>query len=167
MGKFKDFIMGPFEDWKENPILSPTGGFQSKAVYNPSVIEQGGEFLMFYRAEAEDGLTGRIAFSKSSDPLHFDAAPEPILVPDQDYDRGGCEDPRVVRFEDTYFLFYVGNSGHYHISNICLAISKNLSDWEKIGRLLEARKDSWCSRQAGLRCYMERKGVNHAQKVSQ
>ncbi|MBW1669425.1 MAG: hypothetical protein JRJ66_15550 [Deltaproteobacteria bacterium] len=143
MGKFKDFIMGPFEDWKENPILSPTGGFQSKAVYNPSVIEQGGEFLMFYRAE------------------------EPILVPDQDYDRGGCEDPRVVRFEDTYFLFYVGNSGHYHISNICLAISKNLSDWEKIGRLLEVRKDSWCSRQAGLRCYMERKGVNHAQKVSQ
>ncbi len=59
-----DFPIGPFEDYGANPILSPSRGFQSRGVYNPSVIEEGDLFWMLYRAEGDDGFTGRIGLAK-------------------------------------------------------------------------------------------------------
>jgi predicted GH43/DUF377 family glycosyl hydrolase len=57
---------------------------------------------MFYRAETDDGLTGRIGLAESHDGFHFTCNPEPVLTPDEDFDKGGCEDPRIVKFEETY-----------------------------------------------------------------
>ncbi len=142
-----DFPIGPFTDYEENPILSPRGGFQSKRHYNPTVIEEGGIFYMLYRAETDDGLTGRIGLAESHDGFHFACNPEPVLTPDEDFDRGGCEDPRIVKFEETYYLTYVGNSQRYHVSNICLAASKDLLDWTKHGSVLSPRDGSWNSGQ--------------------
>jgi predicted GH43/DUF377 family glycosyl hydrolase len=59
------FSVGPFEDYSDSPILAPSNGLQSKAVYNPSVIVQNGRFWMPSRAETDDGLTGRIAIAQS------------------------------------------------------------------------------------------------------
>lgn len=86
---------------------------------------------MLYQAKTDDGLTGRIEIAQSNDGFNFISHPEPILEPDEDFDRGGCEDPRVAKVGDTYFLIYVGNSRTYHRSNICLATSRYLFHWEK------------------------------------
>lgn len=102
---------------------------------------------MLYRAETDDGLTGRIGLAESHDGFHFACNPEPVLTPDEDFDRGGCEDPRIVKFEETYYLTYVGNSQRYHVSNICLAASKDLLDWTKHGSVLSPRDGSWNSGQ--------------------
>jgi len=142
-----DFPIGPFTDYEENPILTPRGGFQSKGLYNPTVIGEGNIFYMLYRAETDDGHTGRIGLAKSYDGFHFTCNPEPVLTPDEDFDRGGCEDPRIVKFEETYYLTYVGNSQRYHVSNICLAISKDLVHWTKHGSVLSPRDGSWNSGQ--------------------
>lgn len=56
---------------------------------------------MLFKAEAEDELTGRIGLAKSSDGIQFSMHPEPVIVPSADFDKFGCEDPRVVRFKDT------------------------------------------------------------------
>ncbi len=145
MMKGNDFPLGPFEDYPGNPILVPSKGFQSKAVFNPTVVKEEERFWMLYRAETGDGLTGRIGIAQSTDGFHFTPHPGPVLGPDEDFDRGGCEDPRVAKLGDTYFLFYVGNSQKYHVSNICLATSKDLLQWRKHGPVLEARKGAWGS----------------------
>lgn len=142
-----DFPIGPFTDYEKNPILAPTEGFQSKRLYNPAVIEDEGIFYMLYRAETDDGLTGRIGLAKSHDGFHFTCYSEPILTPGEDFDRGGCEDPRVVKLEETYYLTYVGNSQRYHVSNICIATSRDLSHWTKHGSVLCPRSGLWNSGQ--------------------
>ena len=147
MMKAEDFPVGPFKDYPGNPLLAPSEGFQSRAVFNPTVIKEGSRFRMLYRAETEDGLTGRIGIAQSSDGFYFTPHPEPVLIPDKDFDRGGCEDPRVAKVGDTYFFFYVGNSRKYHASNICLATSEDLLRWRKHGPVLEAREGAWDSGQ--------------------
>ena len=147
MMKANDFPVGPFEDYAGNPILTPSKGFQSRGVYNPTVIKEESSFWMLYRAETKDGLTGSIGIAQSTDGFYFTPHPEPVLIPDKDFDRGGCEDPRVAKVGDTYFLFYVGNSRKYHVSNICLATSKDLIQWKKHGAVLEAREGTWDSGQ--------------------
>jgi predicted GH43/DUF377 family glycosyl hydrolase len=142
-----NFPIGPFEDFDGNPILTPSKGFQSKGVFNPSVVKEEDRFWMLYRAEANDGLTGRIGIAQSIDGFLFSPRPEPVLSPDEDFDKGGCEDPRVAKVGDTYFLVYVGNSEKYHVSNICLATSKDLFHWRKHGPVLDAKKGAWDSGQ--------------------
>lgn len=142
-----NFPIGPFKDYVENPILRPTGGFQSKGVYNPTVFKEGKTIHMLYRAESNDGLTGRIGLAKSDDGFRFSCYQEPVLTPREDFDCGGCEDPRLVRFGETYYLTYVGNSKRYHVSNICIATSKDLLHWTKHGPVLTPRHGSWDSGQ--------------------
>jgi len=100
---------------------------------------------MLYRAAAGDGCTGRIGLAWSEDGIHFTRHPQPVIVPEYDYNAGVCEDPRIVRFGDTYWLTYVGN-GREGPGHICLASSKDLFHWEKHGSILQPAKD-WDSRQ--------------------
>ncbi len=134
-----------FRDYEGNPILEPTGeGFDAERVYNPAVIIMDGIFYMFYRAEAGDGCTGRIGLAKSQDGIHFTCLSEPVIVPEHDYETRGCEDPRIVRIGDVFYLTYVSNgSGTGHV---CLATSKDLLHWEKQGSILQPAK-SWDSHQ--------------------
>jgi len=34
----------------------------------------------------------------------------PFITPDQDFDRYGCEDPRVTELEGVYYTFYTGSA---------------------------------------------------------
>jgi len=140
-------MIGPFIDHPENPIMKPSEGFTSKAIYNPTVIKEGRRFYMLFRGEEGDGLTGKIGLAKSDDGIHFYCHPSPVIVPSEEFDRSGCEDPRVVKFNDTYFLTYVGNSQGYNLSNICLATSRDLINWKKHGPILKAGVKGWESGQ--------------------
>ncbi len=134
-------------DYEHNPILTPTTGFEAKAVYNPAVVIVDGIFWMLYRAEAGDECTGRIGLAKSEEGIHFSRRPEPVIVPEYDYEAGGCEDPRIVRIGDAFYLTYVGCPGKGEGCHICLATSKDLVRWEKHGPVLQPAH-AWASRQA-------------------
>lgn len=135
-------MIGPFLDFKKNPVLMPGSGFDSKGAFNPAVIREGDNYLMLYRAESlEDSLTGRIGLARSRDGFRFVKHPEPVIVPDKDFDRFGCEDPRLVKIGDTYYLTYVSNCGRYERGNICLAPSRTLMHWEKHGTTRKPQKD--------------------------
>jgi predicted GH43/DUF377 family glycosyl hydrolase len=56
-------------------------------------------------------------------------------VPDSPFDQAGCEDPRVVRFGETYYMTYAGNMGGGHDAQ-CLATSPDLIHWQKKGIVL-------------------------------
>ena len=135
----------PFGAWRrlsEAPIIAPRGGeWESAGTFNPAVIALGGKIVMLYRAQDKLG-TSRLGYAESSDGIHFSRHSAPVLSPETDYERdGGIEDPRLVRFGDTFYLTYTGYNKTD--AQLCLATSKDLIHWERKGILLPAYKGNW------------------------
>jgi len=119
----------------KSPVMEKRGtGFESKAVYNPSVIIENNTIYMLYRAESlYDKCSGKIGLAWSKDGIHFQRKPKPVLFPEYDYEKMGCEDPRIVKFNNTFYMFYVANRGSFKGIHIALASSNNLINWNKHG----------------------------------
>jgi predicted GH43/DUF377 family glycosyl hydrolase len=141
----QDGRIGPFGAWRrlsEAPIIAPRGdGWESAGTFNPAAISIGDKIVMLYRAQDKRG-TSRLGYAESSDGIHFARHSNPVLSPETDYERdGGIEDPRLVRFGDTYYLTYTGYNKKD--AQLCLATSKDLIHWERKGILLPAYKGNW------------------------
>ena len=135
----------PFGKWNRaalTPILSPQGkGWESAGAFNPAVIQAGDKIVMLYRAQDAKGVS-RLGYADSSDGIHFTRRPEPVFSPEADYEKGGgVEDPRLVRFGDTYYLTYTGYNTKD--AQLCLATLGDLIHWERKGVLLPAYKGNW------------------------
>ncbi|CAB50037.1 glycoside hydrolase family 130 protein [Pyrococcus abyssi] len=118
------------------PIIVPSeNGFDSRCSYNPAVIREGSTYVMLYRGESEDGLTGRIGLALSSDGVSFVKHPLPVLEPELGCEIMGVEDPRIVKIGKDYLMTYTGYDGK--IARLCLAISRNLLSWGKVGAIFD------------------------------
>jgi len=142
---FQDSARSSFGAWhraSENPVISPRGnGWESAGTFNPAVIAREGKFFMLYRAQDKNG-TSRLGYAESSDGIHFTRRAEPVLSPEEDYEKqGGVEDPRLVQFGDTYYLTYTGYNKKD--AQLCLATSKDLIHWERKGVILPPYKGRW------------------------
>jgi predicted GH43/DUF377 family glycosyl hydrolase len=90
---------------------------------------------MIYRAQSEPDLlkeshmsTAVIAAATSADGIHYDDR-RPLIKPDREFDLYGCEDPRVTKIDDTYYIFYTALGGYpFGPDNIKVAVgvSKDL-----------------------------------------
>ena len=129
------------------PILTPAGNsFERDRVYNPTVIVERETIYMIYRAEGKGTGTGVFGLAESNDGMNFIRYDNnPIFLPEREFEEGGCEDPRVVKFKQTYYLYYVGNSNKAP-GKICMATSKDLIQWKKQGEILQPHQD-WESKQ--------------------
>ena len=139
-----DWQIGPFEKYDGNPILTPRGTtWEAKDVFNPAAWTDGETVWLLYRAEDTTGAgvwngTSRIGLAASRDGLHFDREPAPVLEPTEDWERpGGCEDPRLVKVGDTFYLTYTAYDGQ--TARLALATSTDLHTWEKHGPLFPDR----------------------------
>jgi len=127
------FPLGPFVLLAANPIMGPTAGPHGTTnVYNPAAVVRQGQVCLLYRAHGPD-LVSRICLAESRDGVHFKRRHEPVLVPTEDYEARGCEDPRVTDVNGTYYLTYTGYDGATAL--LCLATSSDLVHWEKRGPL--------------------------------
>jgi predicted GH43/DUF377 family glycosyl hydrolase len=134
----------PFVKYDGNPILKPEGTtWQSKDIFNPAAWADGDSIWLLYRAEDSTGIgrwngTSRIGLAYTTDGLHFEREPDPVLEPDHDWELpGGCEDPRVVKIGDVFYLTYTGYDGQ--TARLAMASSTNLRSWEKHGVLFPDR----------------------------
>ena len=135
----------PFVDWhraSDDPIISPKGeSWESAGTFNPAVVFRDGKFIMLYRAQDKEG-TSRLGYAESKDGVHFKRRPEPVFSPETDYEKdGGVEDPRLVKFGDTYYLTYTGYNKKD--AQLCLATSADLIHWKRQGIILPAYKGRW------------------------
>lgn len=127
------FPLGPFEAFTGNPILHPQGdGWESANLYNPAAIVVDDSVVLLYRAHGHDRIS-RIGLATSTNGVDFAREGEPVLVPEEDYEAHGCEDPRISRIGETYYLTYTGNSGSN--AALCLATSTDLHEWTRHGPL--------------------------------
>src|SRR3984893_13507480 len=125
-----------------DPVLSPQGNsWESSGTFNPAVVFHRGGFVMLYRAQDGKG-TSRLGYGESSDGIRFTRGAQPVFVPAEEYEKdGGVEDPRLVKFGDTYYLTYTGYNKKD--AQLCLATSTDLIHWERKGIILPAYKGNW------------------------
>jgi beta-1,2-mannosidase len=134
---------GPWQRALDVPIFSPQGkSWESAGTFNPAVIVRYGTFVMLYRAQDANG-TSRLGYAESRDGIHFRRGLlRPVLAPETEYEMdGGVEDPRLQKFDNTYYLTYTGYNKKD--AQLCLATSRNLIDWERKGVILPAYKGNW------------------------
>lgn len=126
----------------ETPVISPRGnGWESASTFNPAVVIRDGKVVMLYRAQDQQG-TSRLGYAESRDGLRFTRRTEPVLSPVEDYEKdGGVEDPRLVQFDDTYYLTYTGYNKKD--AQLCPATSEDLVHWQRKGVILPAYKGHW------------------------
>ena len=139
-----DWQIGPFEKYDGNPILTPQGTtWEAKDIFNPAAWTDGETVYMLYRAEDTTGVgrwngPSRIGLATSGDGFRFERAPAPVLEPSEDWERpGGCEDPRLVRVNDRFYLTYTAYDGE--TARLALASSEDLRTWQKHGLVFPER----------------------------
>ncbi len=136
--------LGPFVKYEHNPILTPQGAtWEAKDVFNPAAWAEGDTLRLLYRAEDSTGIgqwngTSRIGLATSTDGLYFLREPEPVLSPTEPWELpGGCEDPRLVKVDDTFYLTYTAYDGQ--TARLALASSPDLRAWTRHGPVFPER----------------------------
>ena len=119
-----------------NPILVPDKDhyWESFATFNMSVVKQGKTFYGVYRAfGGEDKLRAPkqvsiIGIGRGKDGKNFEER-RPFITPEEEWEKYGCEDPRITYFEGNYYIFYTALSKYpFEASGIkvAVAVSKDL-----------------------------------------
>jgi predicted GH43/DUF377 family glycosyl hydrolase len=115
-----------------NPILSPHRDhpWEAAAAFNGCPIVDGKLTRMVYRAMSEPDYlnennlrTSIVAAAESKDGFFYENR-HGLILPDKDYDRYGCEDPRITKFEGKYYIFYTALGGYpFGADNIKVAVA--------------------------------------------
>lgn len=104
----------------ENPFLLPDldESWQSYAAFNPCVAGGNGTYHLLYRAlSAPRTLHGvklsvsSIGYAAGTGLARFEPG-RPLIRPEEDWERFGCEDPRVTEMDGTWYIFYTALSAY-------------------------------------------------------
>ncbi len=113
---------------KHNPILTARADLDwcTKKVYNCAVYKDEDNYWMLLRAVGNDWVS-RLGLAESSDGVHFSLQNSPVFSPDNHLDIAGCEDPRMVRIDDVYYISYTAFDGT--IARAAMTTSYDLETW--------------------------------------
>lgn len=122
---------------KDNPILTPikANNWEAHATFHGSPIKVGSTYYLLYRALSIDHLhegvrmkLSTIGISESGDGIHFRKRKQ-LIVPEYQWEKYGCEDPRITKIDDTYYIFYTAISSWPPTSEsikVAVATTRNL-----------------------------------------
>lgn len=105
---------------EHNPIINPSTehGWASYATFNwCPILDDQKRVHVVYRAMTQPDLLldgprfsiSTIGYAWSDDEQHFHEHKE-FIYPEYPWEKFGCEDPRVTRIDDTYYIFYTALS---------------------------------------------------------
>lgn len=123
----------------KNPILKPKNihSWEARAAFNGCPIKKGKSTYLIYRAlslphyhdTAKMELSvSNIGIAESKDGIDFHDR-KCLIAPEELWDRFGCEDPRVTKLDNKYYIFYTALSTYPFKPEgikVGLAISKDL-----------------------------------------
>lgn len=132
--------MVKFNRSEKNPILEPNkkNNWESKATFNPSIVFDGKKYHLLYRAisnvQKRQGFEleiSSVGCAEGSTNDNFKSTHE-LVKPEFYWESFGCEDPRVTKLGDKYYIFYTALSTYPFCADgikVGLAITK---DFKKI-----------------------------------
>jgi predicted GH43/DUF377 family glycosyl hydrolase len=104
--------------YNENPILLPSKGnsWESRAVFNGCPVVEWNKTHLFYRAMSASRYTAGVELEVSSighavskDGKTYTDRRQ-LIKPEYDWEKYGCEDPRVTKLDGKYYIFYTALS---------------------------------------------------------
>ncbi|MCX6713820.1 MAG: hypothetical protein NTV48_01815, partial [Candidatus Vogelbacteria bacterium] len=122
-----------------NPVLLPenTHYWENFATFNLCVLKRGWTYYGLYRAISEPDVLRTpqqisvIGKAESRDGFHFKKR-VPFIEPKEEWEKYGCEDPRVTYFEKKYYTFYTALSRYpFDAEGIKVAVAIS-SDLKKV-----------------------------------
>lgn len=131
-----------FKRIKENPIIQPDKQeeWQAIAAFNPSVVKKDDVFHLLFRAKSlpteHHGVkmsVSSIGYAESHNGIHFNNRYQ-VIKPEKEWERFGCEDPRITFCNGQYYIFYTALASYPFSANnirIGLATTKDFKNFSK------------------------------------
>jgi len=125
---YKNMTKNPIKEvflatkYHHNPILAPReeNFWEANSVFNPAAVYEQDKFYLVYRAQSPEH-TSTLGLAESNDGFHFKRYNEPIYTPRADFEQkkepgrlSGCEDPRITKMGDHFYIFYTAYNGIDH-----------------------------------------------------
>jgi len=133
----------------DNPIITPLHyhEWEKVATFNCAAAGDGNGLVhMVYRASNTmdpDHIVSSLGYAVSKDGINFNRLEKPVFTGQGEMEKAGCEDPRITKIGDEYYMVYVAYSGKYgedfHDTKICMASTKNFINWKRYGVILDER----------------------------
>ena len=101
-----------------NPLLKPVldHSWESFAAFNWCPIQDKNKIHALYRAESDTQYVHKkelrissVGHVQSKDGHHYEKRKQ-FIFPEYEWEQFGCEDPRVTKIDDTYYIFYTALS---------------------------------------------------------
>lgn len=106
--------------YKNNPIITPRAGYgwEAGGTFNPAAVREDGKFHILYRAFSDDNISS-LGYASSDDGFKINVRSEtPVYLPRASFEQkaapglwSGCEDPRITRFNNDYYMCYTAYDG--------------------------------------------------------
>ncbi|MFH1637273.1 MAG: pesticidal protein Cry7Aa [Candidatus Woesearchaeota archaeon] len=110
--------------------LEPTENeWESKAVLNPTAIKEGSIVHLIYRAVKHPNYSC-LGHAKIEDGKLY-RHKQPLIVPTEEYEAEGVEDPRITKIGDIFYLLYTAWDGKN--ARVALATGKSIDKLTKQG----------------------------------
>ncbi|MEK7584613.1 MAG: hypothetical protein AAB490_05185 [Patescibacteria group bacterium] len=114
--------------------------WMASAAFNGCVVKDGRTFHLVYRAVSApgefDGVymeRSTIGYAESADGVHFHGHRQ-LIAPQEEWERYGCEDPRVTEIDGSFYIFYTA-LGTYPFSaegiKVAVAVTKDFKTIEE------------------------------------
>lgn len=104
----------------KNPIFYANGenSWEANGAFNGCITQKDDLFYLLYRAQSQKQKIGNfeielstIGIAQSPDKINFENRRQ-LISPEHDWEKYGCEDPRVTKIEDKYYIFYTALSSY-------------------------------------------------------
>ncbi len=150
------WAMGPFQQDPSLTFHKPSVwadplaiGWDSRFLWNPTLIADHESLYLFYRSgPRRESLSSRIGVAIWNGEGWADFPGNPLLYSCRPNELLGCEDPKIYKHDQTFYLFYNGvyplpleaeqvpPTERFEAGIACdinLAISRDLLHWERVG----------------------------------
>lgn len=123
--------------YPNNPILGPDRAhkWEAQAVFNGCPVKDGARQHLLYRAtsynQEHQGVTmdvSTIGHVSGPDGISFNDDRKQLIAPVEEWEKFGCEDPRVTKIDDTFYIFYTALADYPHTAEgikIAVALTKD------------------------------------------
>ena len=138
-----------FTRYENNPIIKPESknNFETVGTFNPAAAVHNNKIYIIYRA-LDNQNKSSLCLAISDDGYTFKKHPgNPIIQRSKSgHEKGGCEDPRITKIGDTYYLLYTSYTGKRPVTpdtiNESMATSHDMVHWKKQGIIMKGEKSA-------------------------